>query len=293
VKRSLRQLVDIGDRVLCARMSGSGPTVVLEAGGAGEGTTGTFGAVEESLATFACVVTYDRAGSGRSDGPVHRTVAAMADDLDELIESLGCRLPLIIVGWSSGGLVAEMFALRHPDKAAGLVLLDPAEMPYSSRLGPFLLAAKVIVNTAVLSVAVQLESRRPGTGRKLARRIAPADTSNATLGRLNDVVANPPRARWSTATVLPLFGRYMRETSLALHAGPVPDIPVRVLVPRTRSGISTAAARRLETAHRSLATRFPQGEIVLVDNAGHAVPIDRPDTVLAAVRDLLELADTD
>jgi hypothetical protein len=47
------QLVGIGDRAVCARVMGRGPMVVLEAGGAGEGTTGTFsGTVEEQLAEF-------------------------------------------------------------------------------------------------------------------------------------------------------------------------------------------------------------------------------------------------
>ena len=79
------QLVRIGDRVVCARVLGSGPTVVLEAGGAGgagEGTPGAYGDLEERLAAYAIVLTYDRAGSGRSDGTVHGRVAQMADDLD-------------------------------------------------------------------------------------------------------------------------------------------------------------------------------------------------------------------
>jgi pimeloyl-ACP methyl ester carboxylesterase len=287
MQRPHRQLVDIGNRVLCARVSGRGPTVVLEAGGAGEGTTGAFGVLEESLAAFTSVVTYDRAGSGRSDGPVHRTVAAMADDLDKLVESLGCRLPVVIVGWSSGGSVAEMFALRHPDKVAGLVLLDPAEMPFGSRLGWFFLAARVIVNSVTLSLAVQLESRRAGTGQKLARRLAPAGTSKTTLDLLDELIANPPRARWSSAPVLFLFGRYIRETSNALRAGVLPDVPVRVLVPQTRSGISATAARRLEASQRSTATLFPQGKLIFVGGAGHALPIDRPDVILEAIHDVM------
>jgi hypothetical protein len=84
------RLVDIGNRVLCARVMGCGPTVVLEAGGAGEGTTETFGGfVEEQLAAFATVLTYDRVGSGRSGGRPHRTVAEMADDLDARFVALG------------------------------------------------------------------------------------------------------------------------------------------------------------------------------------------------------------
>lgn len=289
MKQPHRQLVDICDRVLCTRVSGTGPTIVLEAGGGGEGTTGAFGAFEKSLAAFASVVTYDRAGSGRSDGPVHRTVTAMADDLAQLIESLGCQLPVVIVGWSSGGLVAEMFALRYPDKLAGLVLLDPTEMPFGSRLAAARLTTKVILNSLTLSLAVQLEPRRPGAGRKLARRLAPPGTSSETLERLDDIVMNPPRARWSSTPVMVLFGRYIRETSHAVSAGTTPDVPVRVLVPRHRTGIPATAARRLEARHHSLATRFRQGQLVFVDNAGHALPIDRPDVVLAAVRDVMQL----
>lgn len=291
MKRPHRQLVEIGDRVLCVRVSGSGPTVVLEAGGGGEGSTGAFGSLEESLESFASVVTYDRAGSGRSDGPVHRTVAAMADDLDQLLETLGCSLPVVIVGWSSGGLVAEMFALRHTKKVAGLVLLDPAEMPFGSRLGAARLATKVITNALILSLAVQLEPRLPGAGRKLARRLAPPGASNQTLERLDDIVVTPPKARWSSTPVMVIFGRYIRETSQALSSATAPDLPVQVLAPRHRTGIPVSAARRLEALHHSLAARFPRGQLVFVDNASHALPIDRPDAVLAAVRDVINASD--
>lgn len=49
----------------------------------------------------------------------------MADDLDALLAATGCPTPAVIVGWSAGGMVAKMFAVRHPDNAAGLVLPDP------------------------------------------------------------------------------------------------------------------------------------------------------------------------
>jgi len=74
------QLVDIGDPAVCARVMGHGPTIVSEAGGAGEGTTETFsGTVEEQLAEFATVVTDDRVGSGRSGGTPRETVAELAE----------------------------------------------------------------------------------------------------------------------------------------------------------------------------------------------------------------------
>jgi hypothetical protein len=97
-------LVEIGDRAVCARVMGHGPTVVLEAGGAGEGTTGTFSrTVEEQLAEFATVLTYDRVGSGRSGSKPRETMAEMADDLDALLFRHRVRNTRddrrVVIGW--------------------------------------------------------------------------------------------------------------------------------------------------------------------------------------------------
>lgn len=284
-----RQLVDIGDRVVCARVLGYGPTVVLEAGGLGEGSSGAFGSLEERLATLATVVTYDRAGSGRSDGPPHSHVAEMADDLDAVLRSLGCVTPVVVVGWSSGGLVAEMFAVRHPDKVMGLVLLDPTVMPTESRIGRCILLAMGAIQLGVFGPALQLGFFRTRAGRSLFQRMVPAGISREGLNYLERLAAHPPRARWSSPRVLPLlFGGYLDQTTAALRAPSLPDIPVRVLVPRLRGGVPRAWARGLDTAHRALAKQFQRGELVLVDRATHLLPIDRPDVVIATVRDVLE-----
>lgn len=56
-----------GKQVMCTRLRGHGPTVVLETHGGGDGTTGIYG-LDEQLAKFATVLAYDRPGTGRSDG---------------------------------------------------------------------------------------------------------------------------------------------------------------------------------------------------------------------------------
>jgi pimeloyl-ACP methyl ester carboxylesterase len=289
-----RQLVEIGDRAVCVRVRGSGPTVVLEAGGAGgagEGTTGAYGDLEERLASFATVLTYDRAGSGRSDGPAHRHVAEMADDLDAVIQAVGCATPVVVVGWTSGGLVAEMFAARHSDKVAGLVLVNPEEMPTESGLGRYLLLIYGLVYVLVSNVVIKLGLFRTRTGRKLLQRWA----ASAGIGKdasdyVERFLLSPPRARWSYVPVLSqLFGGYARETAVAMRAAAsLPDIPVRVLVPQVRRG-SPRRVEHLEVAHRELAQRFPRGELIAVDGASYYLPIDRPDVVIETVRDVLGL----
>jgi pimeloyl-ACP methyl ester carboxylesterase len=208
-----------------------------------------------------------------------------------VIQAMGCTAPAVVVGWSTGGLVAEMFAVRHPDKVAGLVLLDPTEMPTESWIGQYLLQVIGVAQILASSLAVKLGLFRTRAARNLLRRMATsAGTSSDGLDYLEHLVLNPPRARWSFAPVLPLFfGGYIRETAAALRAAALPDVPARVLVPQVRRGSSRAWVRHLDAAHRELAQRFPQGELIVVDRASHWLPIDRPDVVIATVRDVLGL----
>jgi pimeloyl-ACP methyl ester carboxylesterase len=74
-----------------------------------------------------------------------------------------------------------------------------------------------------------------------------------------------------------------------LRSTPLPDVPVRVVIPRRRAGIPASSVEHIDTAHRVLAEQFPQGELVLADKTGHLIPIDRPDVVVEILRDVLSL----
>jgi 3-oxoadipate enol-lactonase len=64
----------------------------------------------------------DQRGQGRSDVPPGPyTMADYADDLAALHDALGLP-PLPVVAISFGGMVAQHFALRHPEKVSKLVL---------------------------------------------------------------------------------------------------------------------------------------------------------------------------
>lgn len=71
------------------------------------------------------VCVFERAGLGQSDPPVGDVQAA--DAVDDLVQALAGRSidgPIIVVGASYGGLVSQLFARLHPDKVAGVVLVD-------------------------------------------------------------------------------------------------------------------------------------------------------------------------
>jgi pimeloyl-ACP methyl ester carboxylesterase len=74
---------------------------------------------------------FDRPGHGWSErGPAtNATPFGQADTLAALMDTLGIGRA-VIVGHSFGGAIAAAFAVRHPDKVAGLVFLAAASHPW-------------------------------------------------------------------------------------------------------------------------------------------------------------------
>ncbi|MGZ4122261.1 MAG: alpha/beta fold hydrolase, partial [Tumebacillaceae bacterium] len=69
------------------------------------------------------VLSYDvrgHGGTGPSRGPI--SIRDLSEDLHALFRHVGIERA-VLVGYSSGTLVAEQFALDHPDKVAGLCLI--------------------------------------------------------------------------------------------------------------------------------------------------------------------------
>ncbi len=97
------------------------PTLVLLHGLWATGSLNWFPAFGPLAGRFGVVAT-DLRGHGRGI-PVngHFRIADCADDVAALVDSLDVG-PVILVGYSLGGVVAQMTWHRHPDRVAGLVL---------------------------------------------------------------------------------------------------------------------------------------------------------------------------
>jgi pimeloyl-ACP methyl ester carboxylesterase len=73
------------------------------------------------------VARYDHFGRGFSDRPDVPYTADLYDrQLSQLLDSLGWRDRVHVVGLSMGGPVSAEFVARHPDRARSLTLVDPA-----------------------------------------------------------------------------------------------------------------------------------------------------------------------
>jgi pimeloyl-ACP methyl ester carboxylesterase len=70
-------------------------------------------------------VMYDLRGHGRSDRPVEGySIMDALDDLTGLLDAMEIDQQVILVGNSYGGTLASWFAVRHPGRVAGLILIE-------------------------------------------------------------------------------------------------------------------------------------------------------------------------
>lgn len=102
-------------------VTGDGPRVVLTHGWGDTGAT--WDAQVPVLAEHARVVTWDLLGHGRSAAPDDSSAYSRAVAMGHL-ESLVGDERAVLVGHSFGGQLSMAFALRHPDRVAGLGLLS-------------------------------------------------------------------------------------------------------------------------------------------------------------------------
>lgn len=132
LRRDERRIPVDGRRVHLESAGHGRPVVVLEAGLGG--SVDSWSEVLPPIAGYTRVVAYDRAGlGGSSPGPTPRTASRLVEELGAALAASGEPGPYVLVGHSFGGAIVRLFAFRHPEKVAGLVLVDATHEDFPSR----------------------------------------------------------------------------------------------------------------------------------------------------------------
>jgi len=284
-------LVDVGGRRLHLLCVGAGaPTVVLEAG-LGDGLL-TWARVQDSIAGFARVCAYDRAGYGWSEpGPAPRTSAREVGELHALLGAAHLPPPYVLVGHSMGGLNVRLYAFRYPREVAGLVLVDPSQETQFERM-PMPTTIRVLY--AVTSLTAPLGLPRLVISHFASETAAP-DSADAVA--LRQALGLRTSALRATNAELVGFGESMAEVLAARRSlGALPLVVISAGRMESGLGVTRAEAvdrRRIFSAlQEEIARTSSAGRRVTAAGSGHYVQLEQPGLVIQSVREVVETVRT-
>jgi len=276
------QLIDVNGRDMHINCIGNkSPTIILDSGAGGFSLE--WRNIQYSLAQYARVCAYDRAGYGWSEmGHLPRTTKRIAHELHTLLQNAGIHGPFIIVGHSFGGYTAQYFARNFDNEIAGLVLVDSSHDEQVYRL--------------------------PENGKNVVRRSLHQDRSNmVTKAVLHEhfpeeeaAVAQHLMQRWSAMLTwreemanYALSARQLRD----LHHRPILQIPIVVLSRGKRVWPDTPYGDAMEAAWKELQNELNDmsgnSTHIIAEKSGHVIHLDEPELVVDAIHDVLYIVAKD
>jgi pimeloyl-ACP methyl ester carboxylesterase len=280
--------VDIGGHRLHLVCDGSGtPTVLFETSGFSNSTS--YAVARDALTRHTRVCVYDRVGVGWSD-PAPRTVTAgmLVDDLRGLQDAASLDGRLIIVASSIGGLTAELFARRYPDRVAALLFLDAANSDVIERLAPSISLATALTSCAAISamgavgVMRMVDPWNQRESRATARSAALLYGAKPWL-ELCALVRGAQQTRRDFRDAPPLRRELPVTAFSAATADELLPPPVWRLLNIDRDGLRAA----LQTSLERLAAGSSRGIWRQIPNSTHLIAASQPQAVVDGVIDLL------
>ncbi|MFE2298766.1 alpha/beta fold hydrolase [Streptomyces sp. NPDC059445] len=240
-------MIDNGGHRLAFHVTrGHGSVIVLDSGG-GEDSSYWNGLVPRlHAATGATVITYDRAGLGKSDVvPGPWSVESAVSDLETGLRQLGVTKNVTLVSHSQAGEVATYFARNNPQVLSGAVLVD-------ANLPPLF------------------------TDEEIARLVALSEPQVSAAKKAPD----KPQNRQLISTAASFVA-----TNKAYHKVTWPDaVPATVIVSeKTPFDGSPEDAQRWRDAAASFVQDGPHRTLVTAKGSSHDVPKDRPELVLKEI----------
>lgn len=217
------------------------------------------------LASLRRVVALDLRNHGQSPHAEPMTYAAMASDVIAWMDRHGVGRAEVM-GHSMGGKVAMLLACRHPDRVAGLVVVDIAPKGYHWRAHREEFAAMNELQLGDLHSRAEAEIRMEGR-----------------------VPSFPMRKFLATNLERGADGAFRWQVNLPVMTGALPVLEANPLAAGDRFGgrslfISGAKSNYVSRDdHPAILGHFPRATFVEIEGSGHNPHIDARQALVAAV----------
>lgn len=249
---------------LYVEVVGDGPPLLVAHGG--PGANHSLYRTLDPLATSRRLVFWDQRGHGASgplpDGPVE--MRDFADDVVRVADSLGIET-FALFGHSFGGWVAQEAALRHPDRVAALVLagttpgqLGRTESPDDDQGPP------------PPPELVELMSRMPQSDaevKELYRELGPHFLRGADTTAYDALLESTALSADTMVRVFDALSRWSAVDRLG-------EITCPTLLLAGRYDVFCSVPQ-----HERIARRLADPDLVVVDDVGHMLWIERPEVL--------------
>jgi pimeloyl-ACP methyl ester carboxylesterase len=272
-----------------------GPPVILDTG-LGVPAIG-WNAVQAEVAKFTRVCSYDRAGYGWSDGTsLPRTSSEIVKELHALLEAAHEKGPYILVGHSFGGFNVRVYNGQYPAEVAGMVLVDASHEDQNGRMSAPIQAfmkktmqdmqkqiklAPLLIHFGVVRFAQRNQGEAPGVSKEygqemlyLQRQTKFIDASSAELNAFEQ-----------SAVEVRAAGNLGDKPLIVLTAGKTGDMSQMPagFPKKDFDDFHEVWVNDLQVKESQLSSR---GKRVMVPDSDHMIPFERPDTIVAAIRDV-------
>lgn len=229
----------------------------------------------DALADEYETVVYDVRGHGRTGGSARErySIDLFADDLEAFLTALDVDRP-VLCGLSTGGCIAQVYAARHADRLAGLVLADTFTPPLRTR-GEWIQRSLLLRATVpfvrlvgyqrVERALVWIQERLSGEG---------VSGDYERVQRLR--TEGPKMETGEFAKVVRAIASF-HETSVDLAAITVPTLVVY-------GENEPPFVRRHAPVLRA---EIPNASVRVIPDAGHASNLDNPEAFTRSLREFL------
>ena len=252
---AVESLVQVGQyRLNFKVIRGENYTVLLEAGGGMDSREWDKIAPELSRKTGATIVSYDRAGFGKSDLP--ETPLDMREEVGWLwqgLKKLELDKNLILVGHSFGGWMIRLFASEYPEAVKGMVFVDP------------------FTNELVDLLGVAYLDNHPMSGK------LPFDTSH------------PEKLTRIQRALVRMVGDGLGSKIEIMHKTSIPsNIPVIVITSGKPFLPKKEEQEAWREAHEQFVSSIKGAILIVAEESDHMIPQEQPELIIESVLKIID-----